>query len=426
MRTWAVITPWEVEGVVDYRKLLEEFGISPFAGLIRSIPDPHRLMRRGVIFGHRDYERILEAIEKRREFSVMSGFMPSGEIHFGHKMTMEEIIWHQKMGAKAFVAIADMEAHLVRGISWEKTKEIGMIYVKSIIALGLDNKNSLIYFQSKNEKVKNLAMELSSEVNFSEMRAIYGLSGESQVSKVLVSLIQSADILQPQLKEFGGPKPVVVPVGADQDPHLRLTRDIASRISIFSFEKIGNGLRVRSKKEGMLEKLEGLGFDFRRHSGHLDIFGDSEKIEEEVRKLEVELGGYAFIPPSSIYHKFTTGLTGGKMSSSKPESYISLLEKPENAVKKIRNALTGGRATAEEQKRLGGEPEKCVIFEFYTYHLIEDDKELERIREDCICGRILCGQCKKFAEDLLLNFLKQHREKMDEAESVLGDYTIIS
>ncbi|MEM2271422.1 MAG: tryptophan--tRNA ligase, partial [Archaeoglobaceae archaeon] len=116
-----MITPWEVEGAIDYRKLLEDFGINPFGELISSIPSPHRLMRRGVIFGHRDYWRILESMKGGREFAVMSGFMPSGAIHFGHKMTMDEIIWHQKLGAKAFVAIADMEAHLVRGLSYEKT-----------------------------------------------------------------------------------------------------------------------------------------------------------------------------------------------------------------------------------------------------------------------------------------------------------------
>ncbi|MEM4575384.1 MAG: tryptophan--tRNA ligase [Archaeoglobaceae archaeon] len=419
-----MITPWEVEGVVDYQKLIEEFGISPLAELVDSIPNPHKLIRRGAIFGHRDYWRVIEAIKKGRNFSVMSGFMPSGEIHFGHKMTMEEIIWHQKIGAKAFVAIADLEAHLVRGISWEKAREIGMMYIKSIIALGLE-KDALIYFQSKNDKVKNLAFELSSEVNFNEMRAIYGFSGETNVAKAFVSLIQSADILQPQLKEFGGPKPVVVPVGADQDPHLRLTRDLVSRINYFSFERIENGLRVRSKRSEILSEVEKLGFDFKKYSGHYDIFGNPEEIEEEIRKLEIKMGGYAFIPPSSTYHKFTTGLSGGKMSSSKPESYISLLEKPESAVKKIRNALTGGRATAEEQRRLGGEPWKCVVFEFFAYHLIESDEELNRIREDCICGKMLCGACKKIAEELLVNFLREHKEKMDEADGKLGDYLII-
>lgn len=419
-----MITPWEVEGVVNYSRLIEEFGLSDFSKLLNSIPNAHKLMRRGVVFAHRDYERIIEAMKKKEPFAVMSGFMPSGEIHFGHKMTMDEIVWHQKMGAKAFVAIADLEAHLVRGISWDKTRELGVKYVKSIIALGLEE-NSVIYFQSKNEHVKNLALELSSEVNFNEMRAIYGFTGEMSVSKAIVSLIQSADILHPQLKEFGGPKAVVVPVGVDQDPHLRLTRDLASRMKIFSLEKIDRGVRVRSKREEFLEKVAKLGFETRKFSGHVDVFGNEEEIEKEIRELEIALGGYAFIPPSSTYHRFTTGLVGGKMSSSKPESYISLFEEPDLAVKKLRNALTGGRATAEEQRREGGNPESCVVFEFYAFHLVEDDKELERIREDCKGGRILCGKCKKYAENLLLEFLKEHKEKADEAESKLGDYEII-
>lgn len=419
-----MITPWEVEGMINYQRLIEEFGLSEFSKLRNSIQNPHKLMRRGVIFAHRDYGKIIEAMARKNDFAVMSGFMPSGEIHFGHKMTMDEIIWHQKMGAKAFVAIADMEAHLVRGISWDKTKEIGMKYVKSIIALGLE-KNAIIYFQSKNEFVKNLAYELSSEVNFNEMRAIYGFTGDTNVSKAVVSLIQSADILHPQLKVFGGPKPVVVPVGVDQDPHLRLTRDLASRINLFSLEKIENGIRVRSKKSELLEKIAKLSFDTKKFSGHVDVFGDQKEIEERIRELEIELGGYAFILPSSIYHRFTTGLMGGKMSSSKPESYISLFEKPESAIKKIRSAFTGGRATAEEQRKLGGVPENCVIFEFYTLHLLDDDKELEKLREDCKCGKMLCGECKRIAENLLLNFLKDHKEKVDETESRLEEYEII-
>lgn len=419
-----MITPWEVDGLVDYNSLLERFGIASFSEIAHLVPKPHRLMRRGVIFGHRDYERILEAMKSKSSFAVMSGFMPSGAIHFGHKMTMDEIIWHQKMGAKAFVAIADMEAHLVRGLSWDKTREIGMDYLKSIIALGLE-RDAIIYFQSKNEKVKSLAIEFSSEVNLNEMRAIYGFVGDTQISKAIVSLVQSADILQPQLKEFGGPKPVVVPVGADQDPHLRLTRDLASRANIFTFERIDKGLRVRSKRNEMLDMLLKLGFEFRKYEGHIDVFGPPSEVERAIRELEIELGGHAFIPPSSIYHKFTTGLTGGKMSSSKPESYISLLDSPKEVGKKIRSALTGGRATAEEQKRLGGEPEKCVIFELYSYHLIENDEELAEIEENCKCGKILCGSCKKMAEEILLEFLREHKERRDEAEEKIKDFTII-
>ena len=75
-------------------------------------------------------------------------------------------------------------------------------------------------------------------------------------------------------------------------------------------------------------------------------------------------GELGFMPPASIYHRFMTGLTGGKMSSSKPESHIALTEDPKEAAKKLMRAITGGRQSLAEQKRLGGEPEKCSIYEF--------------------------------------------------------------
>jgi len=419
------VTPWDVEGVIDYDRLIEEFGMRPFNEVLGEIDNPHILMKRGAIFGHRDYWRIVDAMKRGEAWAVMSGFMPSGLPHFGHKMTMDEIIWHQKAGGKAFVAIADMEAHSVRGLSWEKTREIGLEYIKSIIALGLDS-NAVIYFQSKSNQVKDLAFELSAEVNFSELRAIYGFNGETKLAKMFMTAVQAADILHPQLQEFGGPKPVIVPVGADQDPHMRLTRDLAARASIFSFEPIEGGLRIRSRKGNeYLKALKELNLETRFYEEHVDVFGMVDEIEREVREVELKLGGFAFIPPSSTYHRFTTGLTGGKMSSSKPESYISLLDSPEEGAKKVMKAFTGGRATADEQRRLGGEPDKCVVFELYSYHLIENDSELKQIESDCRGGKILCGKCKKKAAELVRSLLKEHQEKMDEAEGRLDDYTII-
>ncbi len=417
------VTPWEVEGVVDYDRLMKEFGIQPFSDIIDRVPNPNRLMRRGVIFGHRDYDRIVDAMIEKKPWAVMSGFMPSGMPHFGHKMTMDEIIWHQKMGGKAFVAIADMEAHAVRGLSWGKTKEIGTLYLKSIVALGLEPENAILYFQSSNRYVKDLAFELSAEVNWSELRAIYGFNPETTLARMFVTSIQASDILHPQLKEFGGPKPVVVPVGADQDPHIRLTRDLASRVSVFSFERIDGGVRVRSRKgREYLEKIKGL-FECKVYEEHIDFFGDPKEIEKAIREIEVELGGFGFVPPSSTYHRFITGLTGGKMSSSKPESYISLFDEPEVGAKKVMRALTGGRVSAEEQRRFGGNPEKCTVFELFTYHLIEDDRELEEIRMECKEGKLLCGQCKRRASELVKEFLREFQKRVEEVD--LKEYTII-
>jgi len=338
---------------------------------------------------------------------------------------MDEIVWHNRKGGMAFVGIADMEAHAVRGMSWKETHEIGMEYIKAIIALEL-NENSVIYFQSANQRVKELAFELGEEVNWSELRAIYGFNGETTLAKMFVTAIQAGDILLPQIGFYGGPKPTVVPVGADQDPHIRLTRDLAVRASIYAFERIENGLRVRSRKgKNHLEELKKLDYDVKFYEEHADVIGDPEKIERDVRGSEVRKGGYAFIPPSSTYHKFITGLQGGKMSPSKPESFISLLDSPEEAEKKVKKALTGGRATADEQRRLGGQPEKCVVFELYTVHLL-NNKELEEIELECREGRILCGRCKKIAVEKVKKFLIELHEKMDAAEGRLDEFNIIS
>jgi len=55
-------------------------------------------MRRGVIFGHRDYRPVAEALRNDEPAAVLSGFMPTGDPHIGHKLVFDEIIWHQEQG----------------------------------------------------------------------------------------------------------------------------------------------------------------------------------------------------------------------------------------------------------------------------------------------------------------------------------------
>ena len=133
------LDPWGAVNIDDYSKLFDEFGILPFDAVISDIAKPHKYMRRNVIFGHRSYDLITDAMKNGKPFSVMSGFMPSGKVHLGGKMVMEEIIWHQQMGGDAFVGIADRESHSVRGMSWEKCRELGINeYILSLIALGFE------------------------------------------------------------------------------------------------------------------------------------------------------------------------------------------------------------------------------------------------------------------------------------------------
>jgi tryptophanyl-tRNA synthetase len=436
------LDPWGAVHVEDYSRLFEEFGLSSFDEILPELDSPHPYMRRKIIFGHRNYDSVLRAMLEHRPFAVMSGFMPSGKAHFGHMMVMNEIIWHQKQGGDAFAAIADMEAHAVRGISWSKCLELGVEeYILSLIALGFEPSGH-IYFQSKNWQMRDLAFELGAWANFSEVSSIYGFSGETSIAHMESVMAQSADILHPQLREYGGPKPVVIPVGADQDPHIKLTRDLAYRMRKFLVERRGDYLSIRGKAAGdeLMREAEralrdaGCG-KVVRYEEHIDLLdiGDQEglvsgRLTEEVERLMIKVetnhGEYGFLPPASIYHRFMTGLQGGKMSSSKPESHIGLTEDPKAAAGKIMKAITGGRQSLAEQRKLGGEPERCAIYEFLLFHLSEDDGELLQLDEECRSGRRMCGSCKKEAAERIQSFLSEHQRKREAARERLPEFGI--
>ena len=442
------LDPWGAVHVDDYTKLFDEFGISSFDQILPGLERPHPYMRHKIIFGHRNYDSVLRAIQQHKPFAVMSGFMPSGRAHFGHMMVMNEIIWHQQQGGDAFAAVANMEAHAVRGISWSKCRDLGINeYILSLIALGFEPKeNSHIYFQSENYKMRNLAFELGISANFSEVSAIYGFSGETHLSHMQSVMCQSADILHPQLAEFGGPKPVVIPVGADQDPHIKLTRDLAYRTRKFLVEvrSDNNGdyvsLRGKAASPELMKDAEAMLKEaaygkVKRYEEHIDVTDIQDRdglasgsllarIEERVIKLETGHGEFGFIPPASIYHRFMTGLTGGKMSSSKPESHIALTEEPKEAGKKIMKAITGGRQSLSEQKKLGGEPEKCSIYEFLVFHLSDDDKELLELDAECRSGRRMCGTCKKDVAERIQRFLTEHQRAREAAKERLPEFGI--
>ncbi|MCE4620907.1 MAG: tryptophan--tRNA ligase [Desulfurococcales archaeon] len=359
------LDPWGHISIEDYSRLFEIFGLSPIAPLIdriEAIGGPSRLYRRGVVFAHRDLDKFLAELEKGSKVALVTGFMPSGPFHFGHKLVADQVIYFQRMGVKPFIVMADAEAYAVRGIPRKKLIENTRIYIANLIALGVDPDNAVFYMQTNYEpSYYRLIQIASAKVTMAELEAVYG---ELEPGKVMAAFTQVADILHPMLEDFGRYKAVVVPVGPDQDPHIRLTRDVADR-------------------------------------------------------LEGELG---LRKPASTYHRLMRGLDGSKkMSSSRPESYISLNDPIDVAVSKLLNSFTGGRATAEEQRRLGGQPEKCMVYEMYLYFLADDDL-LKRVFEECRGGKLLCGPDKRVAAKILAEYLEEHQRRFEEALKYVDNY----
>ncbi len=439
----STIDPWGSSQYQDYGRLRDQFGIEPFGyDDWSTFDEPHLLFRRGVVFGHRDFDRVKDARRGRDPWSVMTGLMPSGLMHLGHKMVVDQCVAHQNAGADLHIAVADFEAVAARGLTLEAARELALDqYVRNYLALGMSPDTAQIYFQTTRTRVRDLADRFATRVNMSTLQNLYGFGGDTHVAHVMAPIVQAADILHPQADELG-PRPVLVPVGVDQDPHIRLTRDIAQswrRYNLVKDDKSGEHVltvkgddkqRWLDVADAVLDEL-GLGTRTSRKRkekhgqivlGATEIRGrDVRALDTALARAEAKKGEFGFIRPAATFHRFMTGLTGDKMSSSRPETSVFLTDAPDEAVRKVKRSVTGGRQSAEEQRREGADPSKCPVFELYLYHLAQDDNHLDQVRDECKGGDRLCGGCKSEAAELLVEFLTNHKEKRDETDHLVAE-----
>jgi len=363
----SVLDPWEISEDLNYKKLVKEFGIT----LMKELPPEFRknlLFRRKIIFGNRDFGRILNSIRDKKRTILLTGLMPTGRFHIGHMLLIQQIIFWQRLGMKIYIVIADIEAYNMRKQSLEESKKIAREYLLDYVALGLNLNKCDIYFQSnrsndskKSNAYYRLQNIMANHVTFKEFEGTYG---DITPGKMISSLIQGSDMLHPQLKEFNGPTPILIPVGIDQDPHIRLARDIQKRLKC-----------------------------------------------------------YGFLPISSTYHLFMPGLGGGKMSASNPNSYISMIESPSQIKNKINKyAFSGGKETIIAHRKHGGNPDIDVSFQYLKFFFEEDDKKLKKIREDYSSGKLLSGEIKAILIEKINKFLAKHQKKRKKAERIVDKF----
>ena len=347
------IDPWNVKEVKDYHQLMKDLGVDSFESYIKELKDAPLEMRRGLVLGQRDFKPIHQALKTKSKFALLTGLMPSGIFHLGHMTVINQVIYYQKKGAKVYLLSADIEAQLTRNITPEETKKITI-------------KEYLTNYFALGLSTKNLKFYFQSEgskeyMNLSKLASakttfneVKAIYGDISPQKLISALIQVADILYPQLEGYDK---TITPVGFDQLPHANFTRDVAGRMN--------------------------------------------------------------FKLPSFTFHKLIPGLQGvtTKMSSSRPESYISLYDDEETVENKIKKyAFSGGQATLAEHKKKGGNPDIDVSFQWLRYMFEPDDKKLEKIYQEYKSGKLLTGELKTILIEKINAFLKQHRKKMPQAK----------
>ena len=449
-----VIDPWGSAQSTDYSRIIDQFGLSSMEQM--HLPSPSRLHRRGIVFAHRDLERVLDAQKQAESFGVLTGLMPSGQMHMGHSMVIDQVKWFQELGGDVTIAVADLESQATRGVSLEKGRKIALEeYISHYAALGIDPEKTNVYFQSSRPIVQRLGFQLGKRTNLNEFESIYGFNGETNLAHVQAPLVQVGDILHPQTDEYGGLRPIVVPVGVDQDPHLRLTRGLAAKTNWFNVNDgkssgVVIGLSVQEDNAEVLGQMPNGRLDNNRlntvfagmvasleHLGFSDILSnpkqrtitvpsatprDKSRIQIKLLEYERSLGGMGLLAPSSTYHHFAVGLTGEKMSSSKPKTTIFLRDDLATVEKKIKRAFSGGQATVEEHRRIGGNPDIDVAYRYMMYFFEDDDSYLAEINADYRAGKILAGEMKQLCIDRATAWLGDLHEMRDQTAHLVKDF----
>lgn len=365
-----IVTPWKVEGKIDYDRLIKEFGTQSLTEelldrISRKAGYLHPLLARKHFFSHRDLDYILDEYDKGNPFVLYTGRGPSGLVHLGHLVTWIFTKYLQDaFDVKLYFQMTDDEKFLLHPErNMDEIQYFMNDNILDVIAVGFNPKKTKIITDVRNiGLIYEQAIKVARHINFSTVKAVFGFEDSDNIGIIFFPAIQSVPaFLESALT--GRNVPCLIPAAIDQDPYWRVARDVAPKL------------------------------------------------------------GYP--KPAQIHSKFVPGLgKEAKMASSLPETSIFTTDTPEAAAKKIMSAYTGGQATVKEQRELGGKPDICPIFQYNYYVLLLGDKEAEELSKRCSSGEILCGECKELLIKRVKSFLAEHQKRREEAKVNIEKYLL--
>lgn len=354
------VTPWDVEGNVDYSRLIEKFGTEKIDdGLKQKIIDHagenHLYLKRDFIFSHRDMDEVLENYEEGEKFFLYTGIGPSGKMHIGHIISFYFTKWLQeKYDVNVYIQVTDDEKHWDRGMSFEEIEKNAKDNIREIAAVGFDPDKTFIF--RNREYMGNMydaVVRIAQKINNSTAKSVFGFEGSTNIGMNFWPAVQC-------VPTFFEKKRCVIPAAIDQDPYWRVQRDIA--------EKLG------------YEKT------------------------------------------AAIHSKFIPALTGpeGKMSASKPKTAIMLDDSPEDIEEKVKkHAYSGGGDTLEEHRQEGADLSVDVSYLWLHSLLLEDDEQMKEIAESYASGEMLTGEIKEILIEHLTEFLSEHQRRKEDADKLV-------
>ncbi|KAM3273010.1 hypothetical protein ACQJBY_042816 [Aegilops geniculata] len=241
-----VVNPWEVsagKGGIDYDKLVDQFGCQRLdAALIDRIArltgrPPHRFLRRGLFFAHRDLNEILDIYEKGDKFYLYTGRGPSSEaLHLGHLVPFMFTKYLQDaFKVPLVIQLTDDEKFLWKNLTVEESKRLARENAKDIIACGFDVERTFIFsdFNFVGGAFYENMVKVARCVTYNKVVGIFGFTPEDHIGKISFPPVQAVPSFPSSFpKLFSGNDQLrcLIPCAIDQDPYFRMTRDVAPRI----------------------------------------------------------------------------------------------------------------------------------------------------------------------------------------------------
>ena len=369
------VTPYEVKGEVDYEKLIKEFGVERINDkLIERIEkhtgDLNILLKRRVFFAHRDLNWLLDEYEKGNKFFIYTGRASSkgSKVHIGHLMPWIMCKWLQdKFDAEMWFQFPDEEKFLYKPeLTLKDTEEATYEDMLDVIALGFNTKKTFFIIDTQHANLLyREACRVAKKITFSTVKSSFGFTESNNIGSIFYTSMQAVLAFLPSVLK-GKNIPCVIPLGIDQDPHFRISRDVMPKIGHY--------------KPAIMHNV--------------------------------------FLPP-------LTGMGGKMAASSNKDAAIFTTDSPSEVKRKINKyAFSGGRDTLEEHRKLGGNPDIDISYQYLKMLFEPDDKKLENIYQNYKSGSLLTSELKEIIIKKINFFLKKHQQKREQAKKNINKFIL--
>src|SRR5215510_452324 len=185
------VTPWNVEGSVDYDKLIKKFGttkitIELISKIKKLLGEIHPMIAMEFFFSHRDFDWILNKFENKEKFYLYTGRGPSGKVHLGHLMPWLFAKYLQdEFGADLLFQLTDDEKFLYGKNSAMEIQKYATDNILDIIATGFSpNKTKIIIDTKHISSLYPTALEISKRITFSTARAVFGFNSSTNIGMI--------------------------------------------------------------------------------------------------------------------------------------------------------------------------------------------------------------------------------------------------